>query len=94
MQDAQELMTHKPVNWDDVNAAMMRSWNAQTELDQLMGEDAENPNPNPPDMSKVYPNFKQERDAAVALYHKLYVETERLNPPEPMPQPDPSSPNP
>jgi hypothetical protein len=92
MQDAQELMTHKPVPWDDVNAAMMRSWNAQTELDQLMGDDPDNPNPHPPDMSKVYPNFKQERDAAAALYHKLYEETNRLNPPEPMPEMPPLDP--
>lgn len=91
LKEAQELMTHKPVPWDDVNAAMMRSWTAQTELDQLMGEDPENPNPNPPDMSKVYPNFKQEREAAAALYHKLYQESERLNPPGPMPQIDPGS---
>ena len=92
LKEAQELMTHKPVNWDDVNAAMMRSWNAQTELDQLMGADPDNPNPHPPDMSKVYPNFQQEREAAAALYHKLYVETERLNPPEPMPEMPPLEP--
>jgi hypothetical protein len=79
-------MKQNPVPWDDVNAAMMRSWGAQTELDQLMNDDRDNPNPTPPDMSKVYPTFQQERTAAGELYQKLYKEIDRLNPPDPMPQ--------
>ena len=81
LQEARNLLSRNPIPWDQVNATLMQSWYAQTELDSLMGDpSSDNPDPHPPDMSKVYPTFNQERETEAREYRKLYEETERNDP--------------
>ena len=81
LQEAREMMDRQPVNWEEVNAKMMESWQAQTELENLVGDpNASNPNPNPPDMSQVYPGFNQELEAAQQEYRNLYNESQQKDP--------------
>jgi len=81
LQEAREMMNRQPVNWDEVNAKMMESYQAQGELESLTGDPNSNdPNPHPPDMSQVYPGFDQELEAAQQEYRKLSDKIDQNDP--------------
>jgi len=81
LQEARELMNHQPVNWDEANAKAMEAYFALGELESLMGQpNSSDPNPNPPDMSQVYPGFQQELEAAQQEYGNQYNESMQKDP--------------
>jgi len=83
LQESRELMNRQPVNWDEAGAKVMEAYYALGDLESLMGEPNSNdPNPNPPDMSQVYPGFNQELAAAQQEYQNLYNESRQKDPAE------------